>query len=101
MVAAEQAIEAAKARLTTAQARQREAVAKATKAATDVERFKPLLAKDEISQQQFDAAVAAGECGCRRGRIGAALVVEAELACAWRRAGSCRHGERAAGSARS
>ena len=59
VIEAEQAIEGAKARLGTAQARQREAAAKAAKTAKDVERFKPLLAKDEISQQQYDAAVAA------------------------------------------
>jgi len=56
-------IEAANARLTTAQARQREAEANAVKTAKDVERFKGLLAKDEISQQQYDAAVAAADAG--------------------------------------
>ena len=50
-------VEAARARLATAQARQREAEANATKAARDVERLRGLLAKDEVSQQQFDAAV--------------------------------------------
>ncbi len=45
----------------TAQARQREAEANATRTAKDVERFKGLLAKDEISQQQYDAAVAAAD----------------------------------------
>jgi len=54
----EQAVLAAQSRLVTAQARVREAEANATKAAKDVERLKPLLAKDEISQQQYDAAVA-------------------------------------------
>lgn len=58
---AQQAIEAATARLATAQARQREAEANAAKTAKDVERFKGLLAKDEISQQQYDAAVAAAD----------------------------------------
>jgi len=77
--AAEQAIEAAKARLTTAHARQREAVAKATKSAKDVERFKPLLAKDEIAQQQFDAAVATANADAAASESTAALVVEAEL----------------------
>jgi membrane fusion protein (multidrug efflux system) len=56
-------IEAANARLATAQARQREAEANAVKTAKDVERFKGLLAKDEISQQQYDAAVAAADAG--------------------------------------
>ena len=76
---AEQAIEAAKARLSTAQARQREAAAKAAKTSKDVERFKPLLAKDEISQQQYDAAVAAANADAAAGESAAAQAVEAEL----------------------
>jgi membrane fusion protein (multidrug efflux system) len=56
---AEQSVAAARSRAATAQARLREAEANASKAAKDVERLKPLLAKDEIAQQQFDAAVAA------------------------------------------
>jgi membrane fusion protein (multidrug efflux system) len=58
---AARSVEAAKARLATAQARQREAEANAAKTARDVERFKGLLEKDEIAQQQFDAAVAAAD----------------------------------------
>ncbi len=58
---AQRAIDAATARLATAGARQREAEANAAKTAKDVERFKGLLAKDEISQQQYDAAVAAAD----------------------------------------
>ena len=58
---AEKEVDAAKARLVTAQAKQREAEANATKAARDVERLRGLLAKDEVSQQQFDAAVAQAE----------------------------------------
>jgi membrane fusion protein, multidrug efflux system len=54
-------IEAAQARLTTAKARQREAEANAAKAARDVERLRGLLAKDEVSQQQFDATSAAAD----------------------------------------
>jgi membrane fusion protein, multidrug efflux system len=61
IVAAEKEIEAARARLVTAQARLREAEANATKSARDVERLRGLLAKDEISQQQFDATTAAAE----------------------------------------
>ena len=75
----EQAIEAAKARLATAQARQREAVANAVKSAKDVERFKPLLAKDEIAQQQFDAAVATANADAAASESTAAQVREAEL----------------------
>ena len=58
---AQRAVEAATARLATAQAREREAEANAVKTAKDVERFKMLLSKDEISQQQYDAAVAAAD----------------------------------------
>ena len=58
---AEGDLAASKARLTAAQAHQREKQADATKAQRDVERLKGLVAKDEISQQQFDAAVAAAD----------------------------------------
>lgn len=58
---AEKEIEAARARVRTAQARLREAEANATKAVRDVERLEGLLAKDEISQQMFDAAAATAE----------------------------------------
>ncbi len=52
---------AAQAGLNAAQARVREAQANATKAARDLERMKQLIAKDEISQQQYDAAVSTAE----------------------------------------
>ncbi len=58
---AQREIDAAQARLVTAQARQREAEANAAKSARDVERLRGLLAKDEVSQQQFDAAKAAAD----------------------------------------
>ncbi len=48
---------AATARLASAEARGREARAGHERTARDLERMKPLIAKDEISQQQFDAAV--------------------------------------------
>src|SRR5579872_5039624 len=59
VAAAEKEVEASRARLSSAQARQREADANAAKAARDSERLRGLLAKDEVSQQQFDAASAA------------------------------------------
>ena len=77
---AEQSIDAAKARLTTAQARLREAQTTANRTARDVERFKPLLAKDEIPQQQFDAATAAADQASAGLDSARAQVVEAELA---------------------
>jgi membrane fusion protein (multidrug efflux system) len=54
-------VDQAKARMALAQARYREVEANATKAARDVERLRGLLAKDEVAQQQFDAAVAAAD----------------------------------------
>lgn len=59
--AVQKELDVAKARLTTAQARQREAEANAAKTAKDLERLRGLLAKDEVSQQQFDAALAAAD----------------------------------------
>jgi len=76
---AEQGVEVARTRLVTAQARQREAAANASKATKDVERLKPLLAKDEISQQQYDAAVAAAASNTASVDSAQAQVKEAEL----------------------
>ena len=58
---ADRQVEAARAQLVAAQARQREKEATATKSAKDVERLKGLAAKEEIAQQQYDAAVASAE----------------------------------------
>jgi membrane fusion protein (multidrug efflux system) len=55
---AEREIQVAQSNLMSAQAHQREKEATATRAARDVERLRGLVQKDEISQQQFDAAVA-------------------------------------------
>jgi len=52
-------IDVSKAKLNSAQARLREALANETKAAKDLDRMKQLVAKDEISEQQYDAAIAA------------------------------------------
>ncbi|MEZ5289517.1 MAG: HlyD family secretion protein [Vicinamibacterales bacterium] len=59
-VAARQ-VEAAKAQLVATQARTREREANAVKAERDVERLGPLVAKEEIAQQQFDAAKATAD----------------------------------------
>jgi membrane fusion protein (multidrug efflux system) len=61
VAASEKEIEAARARLVSAQARLRETEANAAKSARDVERLKGLLAKDEVSQQMFDATSATAE----------------------------------------
>jgi len=76
---AQQGVEVARTRLVTAQAREREAAANASKATKDVERLKPLIAKDEISQQQFDAAVAEAAANTAATDSAHAQVKEAEL----------------------
>jgi membrane fusion protein, multidrug efflux system len=75
---AEKGIEAARAHLQAAQSNVRQAQANATRSARDVERLKGLLAKDEVSQQQYDAAVAAADA--QRAGVDAAQggVAEAE-----------------------
>ncbi len=77
---AEHGIAVAQARLLTSRARLREAEANATKANRDVERLKGLLAKDEIAQQQYDAAVAAGEAASASVESARAQVSESEAA---------------------
>ena len=78
VVAAQKEIDAAHARLTTAQARLRETEANAAKAARDVERLRGLLAKDEVSQQQFDAASATADAQRAAADSARSQVVEAE-----------------------
>jgi membrane fusion protein (multidrug efflux system) len=78
VAASEKEVEAARARLITAQARLREAEANATKAARDVERLRGLLAKDEVSQQQFDATAAAADAQRAAADSSRSQVAEAE-----------------------
>jgi len=59
--AADSDLAGAQARLAAAQAQLREAQVRERQTAGDVERFRPLLAKDEISKQQFDAASTAAD----------------------------------------
>jgi membrane fusion protein (multidrug efflux system) len=75
---AEHGIAVARARLLTAQARQKEQEANAVKATRDVERLKGLLEKDEIAQQQYDAAVAAAAAATAGVDSARAQVTEAE-----------------------
>jgi len=58
---AERGVEGARGQLEAARSGVRQAEANANKAARDVDRFKGLLAKDEISQQQYDTAVSTAE----------------------------------------
>ena len=76
--AAQKEVEAANARLATARARLREAQANATKTARDVDRLRGLLAKDEVSQQQFDAASSAADVAKAAADSAASQVTEAE-----------------------
>ena len=58
---AERQVEAARAQRDAATARERERQAAAAKAAKDVERLTPLVAKEEVAQQMYDAAVATAD----------------------------------------
>lgn len=78
--AAAREVEVARARLVAAQARLREAEANAARAARDVERLRGLLAKDEVSQQQFDTAVSAAEAAKAGSDTMRAQITEAEAA---------------------
>jgi membrane fusion protein, multidrug efflux system len=78
VAAAQQDVAAAQARLATAQAKLREAEANAAKSAKDVERLRGLLAKDEVSQQQFDAAAASAEAQRAAADSSRAQVTEAQ-----------------------
>lgn len=68
----------AAARLASARARVREAVARATKSAQDLARLKPLLDKDEVSQQEYDVAVSEADVQHAARESAEAAVSEAE-----------------------
>jgi membrane fusion protein (multidrug efflux system) len=61
VAAAKTGIGAARAKLQSAQAMVRQAQANYTRAAHDLDRMKTLVAKEEISRQQYDTAVAAAD----------------------------------------
>jgi membrane fusion protein, multidrug efflux system len=71
---------AARSRLASMQARLREATANATRTARDLERMKQLIAKDEVSQQQYDAAVAGADAARAAVEAAQAAVAEATQA---------------------
>jgi len=75
---AEQALGAAKARLKTTEANVRVAEAKANKAAQDVERYKTLVARDDIPRQQYEQAVAEAEAARANVDAQNAAVTEAQ-----------------------
>lgn len=78
--AASRDVEAARARLNAAQARLKEATANATRTGRDLERMKQLIAKDEVSQQQYDAAVAAADAARAGVESAQAAIAEANQA---------------------
>lgn len=73
-------VEVARARHTAAQSRLREVEANAVRSRRDVDRLKGLLAKDEVSQQQYDAAVAAADAQAAAVDTARAQIIEAEAA---------------------
>ncbi len=73
---AEKQVAVARARLNAAQARVSEANANYTKATQDLERYRQLVAKDEIPRQQYDTAVAAAAAS--RAAVDSAKAAEAE-----------------------
>ena len=74
----EQTLGAAKARLKTAEANVRVAEANAHKAAQDVERYKALIARDDIPRQQYEQAVADAEASRASVDAQKAAVTEAQ-----------------------
>jgi membrane fusion protein (multidrug efflux system) len=73
-------LEGVGARLASAQARLKEAEAKDTKAAQDLARLKPLLEKDEVSRQDYDAAVSEADAARAARESAQASVHETENA---------------------
>lgn len=78
--AATRDVEGSRARLASTRARLKEAQANATMAARDLERMKQLIVKDEVSQQQYDAAVAGAEAAAAMVESAQAAVTEATQA---------------------
>jgi membrane fusion protein, multidrug efflux system len=76
----EHEIASARARLASAGATLRQREAEAARTRRDVDRLKALIAKEEVSQQQYDAAVSAAEASQAAAEAARALVAEAETA---------------------
>lgn len=102
---AENELQVARARLHAAEAALRQATADYNRAAKDLERYRQLVAKDEIPRQQFDAAVAAAaalDAAVDSARAGVAQAKEAVQASGSRvlqakaRVAQAESGERAA-----
>jgi membrane fusion protein, multidrug efflux system len=78
LAGAQRQLDAAQARRETAKAQVREAAANYKKAGDDVTRYKLLVAKDEISQQQYDTAVSTADAAKATLDARIAAVAEAE-----------------------
>lgn len=78
VASAQQGVDAARARLTSANASLAQKEANRVKAQKDLARFKDLVAKDEISKQDYDAAVAAADANDADVDSARADVVEAQ-----------------------
>ncbi|HET6267055.1 MAG TPA: biotin/lipoyl-binding protein, partial [Acidobacteriota bacterium] len=78
LAAAQKEVDSAQARLLSAQAHLKEAESANTKATRDLERMKQLITKDEVSQQQYDAAVTAADATAANREAAKATVAEAE-----------------------
>jgi membrane fusion protein, multidrug efflux system len=78
IAAAQSQVEAAEARKAAAEPMVRAARANAERAAADLQRMKTLLAKDEVSRQQYDTAWAAAEATRAQLEASVAQVKEAE-----------------------
>jgi membrane fusion protein, multidrug efflux system len=76
--AGQKEVDAARARHTSAQARLREVEANAARAAKDAERLRGLHAKDEVSTQQFENAVATADAQKAAVDLARSQVAEAE-----------------------
>jgi membrane fusion protein (multidrug efflux system) len=77
---AEHEIAAARARLASAEATLRQREAEAARTGRDAERLKALIAKEEIPQQQYDAAVSAADAARAAAEAARAVVAEAQTA---------------------
>ncbi len=76
--AADREVDAARAKVDSAKARRAEAAANATRAAQDLARLKDLVEKDEISKQQYDAAVSNDASARAAAESAQAAITEAE-----------------------
>jgi membrane fusion protein (multidrug efflux system) len=70
-------IDVAKASLAAAEARLKQATVEAERAARDRDRLKPLFEKDEISRQQYDAALSAADAAAAAAESASAAVTQA------------------------